>query len=252
MTDLQRAGMWKRISAFLFDLIFFSILAVLSMYLLSNITGYDSYNETLQRGYERIGSRFGIDLFISDSEYSMLDGETQKLYTLAFDELNADEETVHAYTMMMQLTLLITSAGILFSMLITEILIPVLLKDGRTVGKKIFGLAVMRTEGYRITGVALFIRSLLGKYAIEVMIPVCILLMIYFNAIGLLGALILLGILILQLVLVFSNDKHLPIHDRLADTVTVDYASQMIFDTREDMIAYKQKAYAEKIAREAD
>ena len=36
--------------------------------------------------------------------------------------------------------------------------------------------------------------------------------------------------------------------DKLANTVTVDVASQMIFKTHEDMIAYKQKIAAEKAA----
>ena len=38
--------------------------------------------------------------------------------------------------------------------------------------------------------------------------------------------------------------------DKLANTVTVDVASQMIFKTHDDMIAYKQKVAAEKAANQ--
>ena len=41
------------------------------------------------------------------------------------------------------------------------------------------------------------------------------------------------------------------IHDKMADTVCVDLASQMIFPDRETMIDYKEKMHAEKVAREA-
>ena len=40
------------------------------------------------------------------------------------------------------------------------------------------------------------------------------------------------------------------IHDLLANTVVVDYASQMIFETREDMIHYKEKIHAEMAAKQ--
>ena len=40
------------------------------------------------------------------------------------------------------------------------------------------------------------------------------------------------------------------IHDLLAGTVVVDYMSQMIFDTPEAMIAYKEKIAAEQALKE--
>ena len=38
--------------------------------------------------------------------------------------------------------------------------------------------------------------------------------------------------------------------DTLAKTVTVDMTSQMIFESEEEMIAYKNKVHAEKVARQ--
>ena len=41
------------------------------------------------------------------------------------------------------------------------------------------------------------------------------------------------------------------LHDLMANTVAIDLASQMIFDTPEAMIAYKEKVHAEMAARES-
>ena len=57
--SLQRAGMWKRISAFLFDAILLGILAVLFAFLFSSILGYDRYVDTLNRAYETYGEKYG-------------------------------------------------------------------------------------------------------------------------------------------------------------------------------------------------
>lgn len=74
--SLQRAGMWKRISAFLFDAILLGILAVLFAFLLSSALGYDRYVDTLNRCYEAYGEQYGVDFQTSLSQYdSMTDEE---------------------------------------------------------------------------------------------------------------------------------------------------------------------------------
>ena len=55
-------------------------------------------------------------------------------------------------------------------------------------------------------------------------------------------------IALLQLILLITTRTNSPIHDLMAGTVVVDYASQMIFDSREAMIAYKEKKHAEAAA----
>ena len=51
MFSLQRAGMWKRISAFLFDFILGGVAATLFAFLLSGLLGYDGYVDTLEAAY---------------------------------------------------------------------------------------------------------------------------------------------------------------------------------------------------------
>ena len=72
--------------------------------------------------------------------------------------------------------------------------------------------------------------------------------MLYFSSVGLPGTLLILGLALVNGCLFLFTYAHTPIHDLLAGTVTVDLPSQRIFDTREDMIAFKEKLAAEKVA----
>ena len=246
--SLQRAGMWKRISAFLFDAILLGILAVLFAFLLSSVLGYDRYVDTLNRCYEVYGEQYGVDFQTSLSQYdSMTDEEKQQLEE-AYRAVGQDEEAAYAYQMTIRLTILMVSLGILLACLIWEVLIPALLKDGQTLGKKIFSLGVMRSDGVRLGGVQLFVRSILGKYTVEIMIPVLVAMMLYFGSTGLPGTLLILGLALVNGCLFLFTYAHTPIHDLLAGTVVVDLPSQRIFPTREDMIAFKEQLAAEKAA----
>lgn len=249
--DLQRASMWKRISAFLFDGILLGIVAVLFCMILSVVLGYDAHHAKLEACYAKYEAEYGVDFSMPVSEFDSLSAEENAAVQAAYSALNGDEEAVYAYNMVMNLTILIATFGILFAFLALEFVVPLLFGNGQTLGKKIFGIALMRTEGIRVNAVSLFIRTVLGKYAIETMIPVLIIVMIYFNSIGVVGMLVLGGILLLEVIVTFFTYRRSTIHDLLATTVAVDLASQMIFATREDLIAYKQKVHAEKAAKQA-
>ena len=249
--DLQRASMWKRISAWLFDGIMTGILAVLLALGISLVTGYDGYHQVLDESYARYAQEFQVDFGMSLAEYEALSPEDLANLNAAYDALNADAQAVHAQQMVNQLTLMITSLAIFLAILIWEFLIPLKLKNGQTLGKKIFGIALMSKEGIKISPICLFIRTVLGKYCVETMIPVYILMLLFLGNIGLMGILVLLGIGILQAILLIATQTNALIHDCLAGTVAVDMASQMIFDTQEDLIAYKQKLHEEIVARKA-
>lgn len=249
--DLQKASMWKRISAFLFDAIILCIVAVLFAWLLSVALGYDGYNTALTEAYERYGEEYGIDLRMGYHEYEVLSPEETERLNAAMDALAADEGANYAYNMLIQLTLVITSLGILLAFVVMEFTIPMVLGNGQTLGKKIFGLGLMHTDGVRVNGRTLFIRTILGKYAIETMVPVLIVFMIFFGMVGLIGTLVLLGLAAVQVIMVIATRTNALLHDALATTVAVDLASQMIFNDRAAMIAYKEKAHREKVAQQA-
>jgi uncharacterized RDD family membrane protein YckC len=245
--DLQKASMWKRISAFLFDAILLVIAAAGAAFLLSAVLGYDKHNTALEEAYAKYEAEYGVIFDVSQEEYMQLSAEKQAAWNEAYQALIKDNNAMYSYNMVINLTLVISSLAILFAYLALEFFIPVKFGNGQTLGKKIFGVAVMRTDGVKVTAPLLFIRTILGKFTIETMIPVLICVMIFFNMIGIVGILILGLILLLQIILMITTHTNSCIHDLLAKTVAVDMQSQLIFETEEEMIAYKNKVYAEKV-----
>ena len=110
----------------------------------------------------------------------------------------------------------------------------------------------MRIDGVKISPVILFVRTILGKYAVETMIPVFALISIFVLGTATIVTLALLFVLLVaQIALLIFTKENALLHDILAGTVTVDFASQMIFDTPEDLLEYKKKLHAESVAENA-
>ena len=244
--------MWKRISAFLFDFIMLGIVAVLFALALSALTGYDGYSRTIAASYQKYGEIYGVDLRISQAEYEALPEEEARRVDEGFAALNADQAALRANQMMLQLSVLIISLGFFFAYLVMEFFLPLKIGTGQTLGKKIFGIGLMKAEGVKVNAVTLFVRAILGKYAIETMVPVLIVLMIYWGTIGVVGPAVLFLILATELVVMVATHTNALIHDLLAGTVVIDAASQRIFDTSEELAAYKAKIAAEMAARQSD
>lgn len=247
--DIQRASMWKRISAWIFDFIVLAIVAVGLAFLLSYVLKYDTYTAKMDEIYADYEEKYGISLDISEEEYNKLTETEKEKYKEAEEAFNEDKELAYTYTMVINLTLVMISVSIFVAYLICEFAVPLLLKNGQTLGKKIFGIGVIRTNHTRINSISLFIRSILGKCTIETMVPTLIIIMIFFSRIGIVGIVILGLLLVLELAVIFSTETRSTVHDLLAMTVAVDLQSQMIFETEEDFIEYKKKLHAENVAK---
>lgn len=248
--DLQKASMWKRISAFLFDNILLLVAIVGIAALLSTMLGYDKHSNTLDAAYEKYETQYGITFNTTQEQYNAMTEAEKANYDAAYDALTADEEAMYAYSMMVNLMLVILSGAILLAMFIFEFAVPMLFGNGQTLGKKIFGIAVMRTDGVKVSGPLMFIRTILGKFTVETMIPVIILFMMFLGTIGIIGPFIFMVLLVLQCIMLVMSRSGRLIHDYLAKTVAVDMSSQMIFDTVEDMVEYKKSVAAEKAAKQ--
>lgn len=248
--DLQKASMWKRISAYLFDFILLVIAVAGFACLLSVMLGFDKHNAALEEAYARYEKEYGVVFDISREEFIQKTEAEQKAWNEAYQALIKDQDAMYSYNMVINLTLVISTLAILFAYLVLEFAVPIKLGNGQTLGKKIFGIAVMRTDSVKVTAPLLFIRTILGKFTIETMIPVLICVMIFFNMIGIVGMLILGLILLVQIILMITTHTNSCIHDVLAKTVAVDMQSQLIFENEEELIAYKNKVHAEKVARQ--
>ena len=251
ITDLQKASMWKRISAWLLDIILLATLVVGVNWGLSALFGYDAYYNTYNDALNGYQEQYGITFEIAQTDYMALTEEDRANWDAAYEALIADESAMYAYNMVVNLSMLNITLSVLIAFLLLEFILPLLLGNGMTLGKKVFAIAVVRTDCVKLTPVQLLIRTLLGKYTIETMVPVLIVMMIWFGILGLTGTLVLLGIVLVQFLMVACTRRRTAIHDALACTVAVDIASQLIFPDHQAMIAYKEKIHAEKAANAA-
>jgi uncharacterized RDD family membrane protein YckC len=247
--DLQKASMWKRASAYIFDFILLGILAVGIGFLLSLFLGYDTQIEKMEAAYTRYEEKYGIDLNISFNDFEKLTDEQKSRYEEADKEFSKDVEVNRIYSLIINMTLIIITFGILISYLLLEVLVPIFFKNGQTLGKKVFGVAVMRVDGVRLSTLQLFIRTILGKFTIETMFPIFLVMMIMLGSLGIIGTAVIILLGVLQAAVLIVTKTNSAIHDLIAGTVTVDMASQMIFDTPEELMEYKKRIHAEKAER---
>ena len=240
--SLQKANMYKRISAWLFDAVMCLVLMTGMLVIMSALLKYDIQAEKLDGIYEDYYARYeleheGVVLNPTEDVYNAFTPEELELYRYHQEAVNTligeDPEAQRLQVVIINYTFVMISISLLIVSLVWYFLVPMLFGDGRTLGKKIFGLAVMRTNGLKLSNPILFVRSILGLFTMETMVPVFFGLMIYFGLLGLPGVIATLLLFILEIVVMATTKTHSSIHCLLSDTVVVDFASQQIFQTQE-------------------
>ena len=255
MLDLQKASILKRISAYILDMILVLILATGFAVVFSWAFGYAKHEAAMDSRRDYFIEEYGITEFakefsLSEEEYDKLTKEQQDTYVAAYDAFAKDPEANYAYNMVVSLSFLIISLSVFITYLGLEFTVPLFIGGGMTIGRKVFNVGIMHENFVKLTPTTLFVRSILGKCTIETMVPIYLVLLIAFGQLGIVGLGVLLAMLILQLVLVFTTRTNSTIHDLLAHTVAVDYASQMIFDSEEELLRYKSERAREAAERQ--
>ena len=207
--------------------------------LLSWATGYDKHSANLQSYYDKYEKQYNVKFSISAEQYEAFTEEEKAKYDEAYKALINDSGAMAEYQLVTSLVFTITSISILVAILLVEFVVPLILKNGQTLGKKVFNIGVVFASGVRVTPFAMFVRAILGKYTIETMVPVLIVVCIMFNIMGIVGLIVLAALAVLQIVLVIATKTNSFIHDLLANTVVVDMATQMIFDNYDSLVDYK-------------
>lgn len=251
MYDLQKASVLKRISAWVLDVILLMVIIVGAASLIAQLLGFEDYSQQLEEYYSYYEEQYSVSFDITEEEYAAMTQEEQETFDAAWEALINDDDAMYVYNVSLSMTFLMVSLSILVGMIITEFVIPLLLKNGQTVGKKIFSLGVTRTSGVKINALSLFVRAFLGKYTVETMIPVLIVMMLLFEITGIVGTMVLLLLLIVQLAMMLITKTNSAIHDMMSDTAVVDMTTQMIFNSEEDLLEYKKKIAAENAAKQS-
>lgn len=247
--DIQKAGMWKRISAALLDTVIFIVVMEALILLFSAVSGFSTYLERMDALEEKYFTQYGIEAELTQSEYDELSAAEQEEYRIKVEAANkayqSDPEVVEVYGKIISLSWMMVTFPILIAFLILELAIPLIFKNGQTFGKKVFGIAIMRFDGIKITPFMTFARGILGKCTFGTLVPIYLVMMFIFGMLGTVGIIACAALLIAQVIMFFVTKYHTPIHDKLAMTIAVDMTSQIIFDTPEDRDEYYKRIFAE-------
>lgn len=268
--DVQKASVTKRFAAFLLDIILIACLAVGFMALVAVICKYDTHyktyttivTDTQKQVIEEYKTSHGVDLGISKEDYDKLTAQEQEKFNIAAKEVGEElnkrlmqnETYVKESMLVLSFTLMMTTIGIFLSVFVLEFVFPLIFKNGQTIGKKVFSIAVMHTNGVRVRPFSMFVRAILGMYVFEIMVPVLVGIMMFFNILNIIiGTCVLVAILILQIAVFIStrNTTKSFLHDLMARTVVVDLSSQMIFDSEEERLEFVKAEQRELEERNA-
>ena len=252
--SLQKADVWKRISAYFFDIMLALVVAVASTLFFLAISKYDAHYEKIEQIRARYEQEYDINLNITQEEYNAF-SESEKL---AYDEkyqalnkaLTEDKELTSTYANLIITIVVSASLGLLVGNAVIFFIAPLFFKNGQTLGKKCFGLAVVRTNAVKMSTPILFIRCFVGRFAIETMFPIFLITMTLLGLLaGSLGLITLVLFLLLDIGAMIYSPINSSIHDLISDTVVVDMSSQAIFESYDELIEY-EKAEALKKANE--
>ena len=254
--DFQRASMTKRIPAWILDFILLITLATGFLWAWSHFIDIAPHTDAMLSIEAQYKAKYDGQLKVSIEEYEKMTEEEkiekltaedrlaiQKAIEKINEELFQNEEYLNAYGMFISSIFSLISLSCLCAYFILEFLIPLWLKNGQTIGKKCFGVALMRKDGVKVTPFMMFTRTILGKCSVELMFPA----MLY---VILSGTIVALGVcaisLLAQIIVPLATRNKTAIHDLVACTVAVDMSSQMIFDSVEEMEAYNAQFDVDK------
>jgi uncharacterized RDD family membrane protein YckC len=252
--DIQRASMLKRIPAWVLDMILLLVVMTGFLVLWSRVFPVTPHVEEIDGIIAQYEQQYGGHWNIPAEEYEkMTDAEKEAAEKISLEISNALNQDEAALALLETVAINIfamLSLSVLCAYVILEFVIPLLLKNGQTLGKKCFGVALMRKDGVKVTPFMMFARTVLGKCTVETMIPLLSAVMLF---VGIGGPLFFLGVAVLlaQIIVPLATRNKTGIHDIMACTVAVDLSSQMIFDSLEAMEAYHAEIYADKTSDEA-
>lgn len=247
MYQIQKASLWKRFAAGLLDIILILIIATGCMVVISEIVDYDSKTEEMKSYYSEYEDEYGVNFDITTEEYENLTEDEKKIYEEVTEKITKDERIIKVYNYIVNLMLLMTSIGILIAVIIVEFVMPIIFKNGQTLGKKCMGICLVKSNSVKVNNFCLFVRALLGMYTIEIMIPMYVLILLIFGSGNFIFLLLAAGIIILNLGLIITSQDNLLIHDAFASTVVVDKSVQMIFKNEEELIEFKKELHAKSV-----
>lgn len=247
--DIQPGSVLKRISAFILDIILLATLAVGVMFATAKILQVDKHQDKLQEKYDYYETTYNVKFNLTQDEFDALSEEEIEHYKEVEELIQNDEELVKEYNLVINLTLIVVFVGLFLGTMILEFVLPIIFKNGQTIGKKVFSLIVVKSNSVKINNVQLFVRTVFGKFLIELLIPAYIIVALAFGQLGRMWTFFLIALAILQVILLSVTKNHTVIHDAISFCVVCDKQTQKVFASEEELIKYKEKVHSEEVAK---
>lgn len=158
------------------------------------------------------------------ASYQTVDGVETIVYIDANDEryvaFFSSEEIAPKQTKAMYLSVLGIATEVLISEFFMCFLVPLLLKNGQTFGKKVFHIGVISQNGLQMAPWQLPVRSFVGIFLIETFFS----LNYFFPGVGFL----------LSFIVAICTKKHLALHDFIANTIVIDIENTPVFVSEQE------------------
>ena len=189
------------------------------------LVGDETYNCFEYQKTDGVDDPSKLATRIEDASDNLVNKLVQGKYVDAImDDLNNIPEVAKAGANYMTISTLQYVVSILISGALVYILVPLILKNGQTFGKKAYGLGLANSDGYKFSNSRLLMRFL--PFAI---VDISLFFMILVNLY--LVLLIVLIIFLVSFALAMSSPKRMSLHDITGRTIVVDLKSSTLFET---------------------
>lgn len=232
--EINKAPALKRLAAWLIDMIIVIVLAS-GFTWLGSMT-YSKVSKNLDQKYIEHGIYLpdstqpsgykACELKYDDNGVAI---ETDSC-TISWKAFYADEEAVKLTRMANNCVVANIGVGTLIAVLLVEFMCPLLFKKTQaTPGYWIMHIGIIGKDCIKAKPLPLFARAVIGRWAIEVMVPVLCVLYIMSNiGAGLYGTIALFVFVLVEACFMAFTKNRVAIHDAISNTVPVD-ADQQYF-----------------------
>ena len=233
------AKLIKRLAAYMIDIITIIILFTGVLFVLSEIFNYMELSNQLEQLYIELG----VKVADSEGKYDFCDVKNDTCKQ-ALKVLYEHEKFYPIFNSVQNFLIYAPIGSIFVSLLVFELIMPLIFKNGQTIGMKLFNIALLSKNHIRVKPIQIFVRFLFGKFIINGIIPVIGVMYIFVSeGAGMTGAMLLLLFIIANVACYGIGQNKTLIPDALSGCFPIDLQEQIFFDTEDELIAAKAEEH---------
>ena len=180
---IQKASGFRRLAAFLLDVILVCILATGFAAATTSLIKYDDLSGKLNEKYLEYGlASYNEEGNLVHCEIPFQEqGESDEDYLErlktndcynAYVNLNNDDEAIALEAELVRYTFIIITVSVLLSTAIVYLVFPLLFMNGQTLGMKFVQVGLVTNKGIQVNFANVFLRWSMGFFIIDIMIPI--------------------------------------------------------------------------------